>query len=166
MKTMKIWILTAIILTMQMISFAHQDTPLDLRKDGRIKGLPEKYSSAQFDGLTFTLRINDKQIIIPECVKEFFKNYKDYRITFSASWYHDPELLPHYIVMDIVSAYHPYGCQVFFDLETLEIFQIWKPEIGLNKSVPNSSLSNEQEISEECHETIMNSITKTKKFIR
>ncbi len=156
---MKIWIFTAILLTMQFVSFAHKDTPIELSKEGKLIGLPERFSNAHFDSSTFTLRINDKQIIIPECVKEFFKDYEDYKIRFSASWYHDPELLPHYIHLDIVNAEHPYGCQIFFNLETLEIFQIHKPEMIFNKGEPNRYLFNEQEISEECHDMILNSIT-------
>jgi len=94
---MKKLILIAILLTLQLASFAHQDTPIKLTKEGKLIGLPEKYSNAKFDSLTFTLTINDKQIIIPDCIKEFFKNYKGYNITFSASWYHDTELSIIYI---------------------------------------------------------------------
>jgi hypothetical protein len=121
--------------------------------------LPEKYSNARFDRATFTLTINDKQIIIPECVKEFFKDYQDYEIEFSASWYHDPELLPHYIHMDIITDENPYGCQIFFSLETLQIFEINKPKMILMGNA-NRYLFNKQEISAECQENILNSITK------
>lgn len=157
---MKKLILIAILLTLQLASFAHQDTPIKLTKEGKLIGLPEKYSNAKFDSLTFTLTINDKQIIIPDCIKEFFKNYKGYNITFSASWYHDTELLPHYIHMDIFTVENPYGCQVFFNLETLEIFQIFKPEIIFNKDETNRYLFNKQVISEECNKSILDSITK------
>ncbi len=62
--------------------------------------------------------------------------------------------------MDIVTAENPYGCQVLFNLETLEIFQITKPEIKINENGHNMYLSNEQEISEECRKSILESITK------
>ncbi|HEY9084129.1 MAG TPA: hypothetical protein VIN73_12415 [Vicingaceae bacterium] len=38
---MKNLILTTILLTMQLASFAHQDTPIKLTKEGKLIGLPE-----------------------------------------------------------------------------------------------------------------------------
>lgn len=87
-------------------------------------------------------------------------DYQNHIITFSASWYHDPEILPHYIHMDIITAENPYGCQVFFNLETLEIFQISKPEMVFNEDKPNRYFFNEQEISDDCRKIIWNSISK------
>jgi hypothetical protein len=157
---MKNWILIVIMLTLQLALFAHKDTPIKLSKEGKLIGLPEKYSNAEFDRATFTLAINDKKIIIPECIKDFFKNYKEYDITFSASWYHDPGLIPYYIHMDIVTSENPYGCGVLFNLETLEIFQITKPEVKINERGQNMYLLNEQKISKECRKSILESITK------
>lgn len=156
---MKSWILIAIMLTFQLPLFAHEDTPIQLSKEGKLIGLPEKYANAEFNRATFTLAINDKQIIIPECIKEFFKDYKDYDISFSASWYHNSELLPHYIHMDITTAENPYGCQVFFNLETLEIYQVNKPGVISKKGYPRFYTVNEQIISEECRKSVLNSIT-------
>jgi len=84
------------------------------------------------------------------------------QIVFSASWYHDPELLPHYIHMDIVTAENPFGCQIFFNLETLEIFQIMKPEMSFKPDESIRFSINEQEIPEECRNSILNSITENK----
>ncbi len=155
---MKNWIISTILLLLSLASIAHTDTSIELSKDGKLVGLPEKYTVATFDSSTFTLTINNKQIIIPECVKEFFKDFEDFKINFSASWYHDPDLTPHYIHMDIVTAGNPFGCQIFFELETLEIFQITKPKMKLQKNKPNQFSFNEQEISEECRKSIHNSI--------
>lgn len=155
---MKSWILSTILLLLSIASIAHTDTPIKLSEKGKLIGLPEKYSVAKFDRSTFTLTINHKQITVPECVKEFFKDYKYYKIEFSASWYHDPELMPHYIHMDIVTAENPIGCQIFFNLETLEIFQIAKPVMKPKRNKPIQYLFNEQEISAECRKLIQDSI--------
>lgn len=157
---MKILTLVLVFLSVQFNSFAHQDTHLEVESNGKLIGLPEKYSIAHFERSTFTLTINDRQIVIPECVKQYFKDYQNYAIVFSASWYHDPELLPYYIHIDIITFENPRGCQIFFNLETLEIFQILKPEIIFSEEGPNRYLFNEQEIFVECQKEISNSITK------
>jgi hypothetical protein len=62
--------------------------------------------------------------------------------------------------MDIVTSENPYGCGVLFNLETLEIFQITKPEVKINERGQNMYLLNEQKISKECRKSILESITK------
>ena len=132
------------------IVFAHQDTSIKLEKDGGLKGLPKKYDSASFNRFTFTLKIGKNSITIPDCVIGNFKNSTKYDISFSASWYHDPELLPHYIHLDIITEESPLGYQIFFNLETLEIFQISKPKIILKENQPSQYFFNEIEIVEDC----------------
>lgn len=133
---------------------AHQDTPIKLKDDGTLKGLPEQYSNANFDINSLTLSIGENKIVIPNCVKHLFMDDEIYQIHISASWYHDTELLPHYIHLDIN------GYQVFFNLETLEIFQIWNSEMVVIENQGNEYKFNEQEISDECRTEITNSITK------
>jgi len=131
---------------------AHQDTPIELRDDGTLKGLPENYSNPSFDLGTLTLCIGDNKITIPECVKDIIMDDKVYLNHISASWYHDSELLPHYIHIDIN------GYEVYFNLETLKIFQIWKPVMNFDENQGNAYEINEQEISDECQIEISNSI--------
>jgi hypothetical protein len=133
---------------------AHQDTPIKLKDDGTLKGLPEQYSNPTFDLNTLTLCIGENKIIIPECVKSIFMDDQIYLNHISASWYHDPEFLPHYIHIDIN------GYEIFFNLETLEIFQIWRPEMLFKDNQENKYEINEQEISDECQTVILKSITK------
>jgi hypothetical protein len=150
-------LLLSFLLTLQLMSFAHQDTTIELSQDGTLVGLPGNYSNAKFDIETFTLSINNKQIVVPDCVKEYFINYENYNIRFAASWYHDPDLLPNYIHMDIITPENPNGCQIFFNLDTLEIFQIAMPEV-VRKDGANLYLFNEQYIGDECQTAILNSI--------
>ena len=132
----------------------HRDTPIKLEDDGTLIGLPEKYSNPRFDLNTLTLCIGAKKIIIPECVKNIFMDDKAYLNHISASWYHDPELLPHYIQIDLN------GYQIYFNLETLEIFEIFRPEMVIAENQANEYKFNEQEIPAKCQTEISNSIEK------
>lgn len=144
-----------------LVVLSHEDTPIKLNKDGSLEGLPEKYSPARFDSTTFTLTIGKNSIVIPECIKDYFKHYKDYQISFSSSWYHYSETLPDYIHLDIVTEEEPYGYQIFFNLETLEILLIYKlEEMKYFEGKTYALFFNEQVISEECHDAISNSIVK------
>jgi hypothetical protein len=144
-----------LLLSLSLTAQAHQDTPIKLKKDGSLTGLPERYGIASFDRATFTLRIGKNRISLPDCVTEVFSQLDEFDITFSASWYHDPELTPLYIHMDIHAAGASNKYQVFFNLETLEIF-----EINLVGFLPDQYSFEEQEISKECQLSISNAIIK------
>jgi hypothetical protein len=104
--------------------FAHEDTPITLDSSGTLIGLPKQYGQAHFDKTTFTLRIGNKKISLPECLKEKFNEYPHYEFTFSASWYHEIDLLPNYINLKMISIKEDYGHEVLFNLETLDIIKI------------------------------------------
>lgn len=144
-----------LLLSLSLTAHAHQDTPIKLEKDGSLTGLPERYGMASFDRNTLTLRIGKNRISLPDCVTEIFSHLDEIDISFSASWYHDPELMPLYIHMDIHSAGASNEYQVFFNLETLEIF-----EINLVGFLPDQYSREEQDISKECQRSILNAIIK------
>ncbi len=137
---------------------AHEDTPLKLMADGRLIGLPEKYDAAYFDMESFSLCIGKKKIVVPECLTAYFENYQNYDVSFSASWYHDTELLPFYIHMELVSADEPYGYELLFNLETLEIFKVSKGKVVLAEGRAHLYRSSTLEISNECQQQISGAV--------
>lgn len=146
--------------------FPHQDTPIKLKKNGTLVGLPEKYSPASFSTSNFILEIADRKIRIPNCVTSYFTEMDDPTFSFSASWYHskpiltDYEPLPDYMSMIISSSdSNQSDVQVLFNLETLEIFEINMLQENITVEGTGYSLYyNEQEISKACEQEVLNSI--------
>jgi len=144
----------------------HQDTPIKLKKNGTLVGLPEKYSPASFSSSELVLEIGNRNIILPECVTSFFSIIERPTFSFSASWYHskpilpDYEPLPDYMSMIISSSNdNQSDVQVLFNLETLEVFEINILQENVTVDGTDYSLYfNEQEISEHCEQEILNSI--------
>jgi len=144
----------------------HEDTPIKLKKDGTLVGLPEQYSPANFSTSELILEIGNRRISLPECVTNFFLNMDDLTFSFSSSWYHsqpilpDYEPLPDYLSMIISSSIdYQSDVQVLFNLETLEVFEINILQENVTVDGTRYSLYyNEQEISEHCEQEILNSI--------
>jgi len=147
--------------------FPHEDTPIKLKKNGTLVGLPEKYSPASFSTKELILEIGNRKINLPECVTRFFSNMDEPTFSFSASWYHskpilpDYEPLPDYMSMIISSSVgNQSDVQVLFNLETLEVFEINILQENVTVDGTNYSLYyNKQEISEQCKKEILNSIS-------
>ena len=139
---------------------AHEDTPILLKENGKLVGLPDQYGNAHFDTSTFSLTIGNKKILIPDCIKDHFKHYSDYTISFASSWYHDTAMLPPYIHLDIVTKEEPYGYKIFFDLSTLKIYEIWNPIVTIDNKT-NIYDFNEIEIPKECQIKISEAIITT-----
>lgn len=159
---MKVFILITLFVISGLNALAHEDTPIVMEDDGTLVGLPSKFGKAHFDTASFTLAIGNKKIEIPDCIKEHFKHYQNYTITFAASWYHDDIVwLPNYIYLNIKTDEEPEGYNIFFNLETLEIFDLWKPT--LEKVAPNTlkHSSNEIQLSDKCRRKISESILTT-----
>lgn len=146
----------------------HQDTPIKLKKNGTLVGLPEKYSPASFYSSDFILEVGNKKISIPDCVTSFITEMDDPTFSFSASWYHskpklpDHEPLPDYMSLIVSSSVEGQSdVQILFNLETLEVFEINIIEENVTvNGIEYSLYYNEQEISESCKEEMLNSISK------
>ena len=146
----------------------HQDTPIKLKKNGTLVGLPEKYSPASFNSSNYILEIGNKTFNIPQCVTGYITELKNPTFSFSASWYHrkpklpDYEPLPDYLSLIVSSsAENQSDVQILFNLETLEVFEIniLEENVAVD-GIKYSLYYNEQEISESCKEEMTNSITK------
>ena len=146
----------------------HQDTPIKLKKNGTLVGLPEKYSSARFNNSDYILEIGNKSFDIPECVTRYLTELKNPTFSFSASWYHSKPDLPGYEPLpDYLSLIaspkvsDQSDVQILFNLETLEVFEINIIEENVTvNGVDYLSYDNEQEIAESCKEEMKNSISK------
>ncbi|WP_299715260.1 hypothetical protein [uncultured Tenacibaculum sp.] len=121
----------------------HRDTPLKLDGKGNIIGLPKQYKNPKFIVKDKKLSINNKTVIFPECLQQFFKSKEYYEIDLSASWYHYKDVIPYYLNFSISSDLAEYSYSILIDLDTLELISVSKnymegnrfynPEIKLEK---------------------------------
>lgn len=130
-------------------SFAHEDKVLKLEKDGTLVGLPEKYAPAKFVRKNFHLTIGENTIHIPECVKEVFSSLEKPTFYFTASWYHNLEILPPYIQIEIKVPDNSNSWQLLINLDTLDILHFYK-SISKLENGELSYQSENIEISEKC----------------
>jgi hypothetical protein len=146
----------------------HQDTIIELKKNGTLVGLPEKYSPASFSTSNLILEIAEKKIKIPDCVTSYFTEMDDPTFSFTASWYHSKpnlpgyEPLPDYMSMIVSSSVdNPSNVQVLFNLETLAVFEIniLQENITVN-GIDYSLFYDEQPISKNCKKELLNSVYK------
>lgn len=123
----------------------HQDTRLQIDKNGNIIGLPKQFNPAKFDWNKKKLQINDKELIFPKCMNCYFEKQKKTKLNLSASWYHSKEVMPYYLSFDISHEGANYGYTILIDLETLEL-------IDINKSIRegNTTYNPKVELGKKC----------------
>lgn len=102
---------------------AHQDAVLVL-EGNKIVGLPEKYSLATFDVGSKVLIIGDKRLQFPVCLSKYFLPKDDHSVELAASWYHEPELLPPYLSIDIRFNKRDYAFQILINMDSLGIIHV------------------------------------------
>ncbi|TXE11854.1 hypothetical protein FUA26_07260 [Seonamhaeicola algicola] len=104
----------------------HKDSILQIDDKGNILGLPKEFNPSKFNLDKKRLLIKDKEIIFPECICNYFEQYKNKKITLLASWNHSKEIMPYYLSFDISDKNSNHGYRIFVDLETLELIYINK----------------------------------------
>src|SRR5690606_9093006 len=104
----------------------HEDTPLQIDKNGNIIGLPKEFSPAKFDLDKKYLRINDTEIVFTDCLNNYFNDHEKPKLNLSASWYHSKDIMPYYLNFDISQKNVDYGYTILVDLETLELIYVRK----------------------------------------
>lgn len=142
---MKTFLILVSLLFLTNTDVVHQDTPLQIDKNGDIIGLPNKYSPAKFDKSEKILRIRNRILVFPECITEYFEEHKNPKLRLSASWYHSKDIMPYYLNFDISDDETNYSYNILVDLETLELIYVNK-EIQKGNSYHNKEL----ELSENC----------------
>ena len=131
----------------------HQDTPLQIDKNGNIIGLPKEFRTAKFDLDKKYLRLNDKEIVFPDCLNKYFNDHEKPELNLSASWYHSKDIMPYYLNFDISQKNIDYGYSILVDLETLKLIYVRK-SITKGNSVYNLKV----ELDKECLDEYKSSI--------
>jgi hypothetical protein len=150
---MKAFLILISVIFLNSSSVIHQDTLLQIDRKGNIVGLPEEFSPAKFDMAMKKLRINDKEIVFPECLSPYFEMQSNAKLNLSASWYHSKEILPYYLNFKISNKRINNEYSILVDLETLEL-------IFIQKSVTKGSTTYSEmlELKQECNTDYKNSI--------
>ena len=104
---------------------AHQDRIIRLSGD-KFEGLPPKYQTASFSIKDRRIGLGPVSVIVPECIWKRFGNVKEADLRFQASWYHDPSILPPYIMMSIGRTPGKTGYELLLNLDTLAVISFKK----------------------------------------
>jgi len=121
-KTFLILIFHAFICTQAM---AHQDTIIQVDKNGNMEGLPENYQPAKIDLENMAITIATTTFNMPPCVSKYFKNPKSYELQVSSSWYHDSSNLPPYINFKIIPKGKSWEYTLIFRLDDIKPIEFW-----------------------------------------
>ena len=84
-------------------ALGHQDRLIRLVSEGRLQGLPPEYEPAHLflppaNGAEHAvLQLGGKRLEFPDCLSVLFAKASRPHMLLSASWYHDPKLLPYYL---------------------------------------------------------------------
>jgi hypothetical protein len=105
-------------------AYAHQDRIVHRADDGTLSGLPKPYQPARLE-----LREGGAKLLLPggsydfpECLLDLFDLPKGQKLFLHASWYHDPGLLPPYLVIDFGES----GYTALFDLRHATLMELTK----------------------------------------
>ena len=112
---------TAILLTATKAD--HQDTPLELKEDGTILGLPERFEPAKIDLSEKYLRINNHEVFFPPCLNQYLSHKTTTNLRLSGSWYHSKEIMPYYLNVQLTHGDEKHFYSILFDLETLNLIE-------------------------------------------
>lgn len=150
---MKLTLIVALFCLISNFSEIHQDTSLDIDKNGKIIGLPKEYGDTIFKIDKQYLKIQDKEIFIPDCLMWYFNVDNNHELKLSASWYHSKELMPYYLKFQILPKISDFGYQILIDLESLELIEVEK--VITNK---NSTVFEEIKLNDKCYSSYANNI--------
>jgi hypothetical protein len=122
---------------------AHEDHILRINGD-KLVGLPDKYAPAEISVRESRLRIGDHVMVFSPLLKSLFELPHELRLT--ASWYHDPKILPPYLVINIQPRRKDFSYQLLLNLDTLDLIEV---SVKLRESEKSTrllpiALSNEQ----------------------
>lgn len=130
-----------IILIISGASYAHQDAGVQIKSDGELIGLPERYQPANLSisfadmagrrGLSeIMLSIAGRETKVPACASRLINTSKKSDIAASASWYHKRSTLPPYlsvVFFDPGSDWRSWpnsGVSLLFNLETSKLIRM------------------------------------------
>jgi hypothetical protein len=116
------------------LTLAHQDRVIRLNADGRLVGLPAQYEPARLLIPTrsaghVVLQLGQKRLELPDCLSVLFAKARRPHIQLSASWYHDPKVLPFYLHIRLpVAAPNANGYydrwSILIDITKVAVYQV------------------------------------------
>lgn len=113
------FIVSAMVLTAS--SSVHQDRILTIGEDGTILGLTKKYCPAKIDLQQRYLRINAHEVVFPECWNDFVHLEEVAELKLAASWYHDKEIMPDYLRIELTNNDRKEHRVLLLELATLKV---------------------------------------------
>ncbi len=137
------------------IASAHQDTVFHIAKSGVLEGVPDDYSPVYItkeppsNPNTLKIKLANEEVTLPPCIAKHFVNLRTDIIIAKGSWYHDPKLIPKYIIFSI-GMYLPktdwgyqwfVGHDLFFTLDTGEFFYFLEYQSPKDKSQFKKSIN-------------------------
>jgi hypothetical protein len=102
---------------------AHSDTLIEL-KGKSLVGLPERFQPAAFDSERASLTIAGKELLLPRFLTSVLADKEAYELQLASSWYHDPELLPPYISIDVTPKGRHFTYSVLVDMVGMKILEV------------------------------------------
>ena len=122
-KEMKALAAFVAILILPVCLQAHQDTIIEL-KGKSLQGLPEKFQPASFDAEKASLTIAGKEVLLPRFLRGVLADKDAYELQLASSWYHDPELLPPYISIDVTPKGRHFTYSVLVDMVGMKVLEV------------------------------------------
>jgi hypothetical protein len=134
-------------------ALAHVDTPIELHGTQLI-GLPSNYSPAEFDATARRLRIGNHVFTFVGMLESFFED--PHKLRLSASWYHEADILPPYIVFHIQPRGKDHEFKILLSLDTLRVIEA---DITLHR--PHDTLQHLPIALDEIQQKLIRAATKT-----
>ncbi|WP_419904929.1 hypothetical protein [Kiloniella sp.] len=110
-----------------LISFralAHVDTRIKINKNGELVGLPKQYQPAKIDRDKGAISLGKNEFLMPDCIRQYFQSPENSELEISGSWYHEFDILPPYINLNILPNDKNYEYSFLFNLNNLTIIEV------------------------------------------
>ena len=110
-------------------AWGHTDAPLEL-KDGNLRStrehrqIPKEYQPLRYDEKRKLIRIGDHEMELPSFLKSLFTDHQHAKVSFSASWYHDLEELPPYLLVKIEPRDRHFSYHLLLNMKNLTIIDL------------------------------------------
>jgi hypothetical protein len=133
---------------------AHEDSLVDIGRDGLLNGLPGHYEPAKLvhNATVFRLRLGHNEVSLPLCLTSHL-GLAQAKPNAYASWYHERSILPPYLGVNLVHGERQQGFfngfSLLFNLETASLIEVTRLSVEGNVErrviVDLPSLCGEQE---------------------
>ena len=110
---------------------AHSDLVLKL-KEGKLvapageiaEKIPEEFQPMEYDAATHRVRIGKREMRLIPYLTSLFPDDGKYKIHFSTSWYHDPGILPPYLLIRIEPEGRQFSYHLLLNMKDLSVIHL------------------------------------------